>query len=107
MVTVSAPNKLRAHEVEAWLDTGFTGELVLSDELIADLNLIQSGTISAELGDGSEVVLNVYSCVVEWFGAERQIEVVANTGSFPLLGVGLLENHVLTVDYRSKTVCVD
>jgi len=54
-VKASAPSAWAAFE--AWVDTGFTGELVLPQAAISFLGLSQSGTISAELGDGSSVVL--------------------------------------------------
>jgi len=85
-------------ETEAWIDTGFTGDLVLPQAIIASLALVQSGTVNAELGDGSAVVMNTYTCLLDWFGVEQQIEVVANQGQIPLLGVGLLRDHKLAVD---------
>jgi clan AA aspartic protease len=93
--------------IEAWIDTGFTGELVLPHAVISDLGLLQSGTVEAELGDGSSKVLRTYSCSMEWFGLEQQIEVVANDGGLPLLGVGLLRERKLTVDYAANTLSVE
>jgi hypothetical protein len=52
-------------------------------------------------------VLSTHTCRVDWFGGELVIEVVANKGSFPLLGVGLLGGRKLTIDYRAKTVSVE
>ena len=94
-------------ELEAWVDTGFTGELVLPQERISALGLPQSATVRAELGDGSEVVLDICSCWIEWFGQQKQIEVIASTAQWPLLGVGLLQDHRLTVDYRSRTLALE
>src|SRR2546428_13919475 len=70
-------------EIEAWIDTGFTGELVLPQDQIAALGLPHSAVVTAELGDGSATVLEVYSCLIEWFGRVQQIEVIANTGTSP------------------------
>lgn len=100
--TSSAP----AHEIETWIDTGFTGDLVLPQQLIATLSLPQSGTVQAVLADGSQVVLSTYSCVIDWFGVERYLEVVANSGQFPLLGVGLLLGLDLRISYRSSEVTI-
>ena len=104
-ITVIAGDGRRV-ELEVWIDTGFTGELVLSEPQVANLPASQSGTVSAELGDGSSVILNTYSCRIEWFGQELMIEVVSNKGSFPLLGVGLLNGHELMIDYEAKTASV-
>jgi clan AA aspartic protease len=94
-------------EIEAWVDTGFTGELVLPQDQIVALGLPRSAVVTAELGDGSATVLEVYSCLMEWLGRVRQIEAIADTGTSPLLGVGLLQGHTLTIDYASRTVTID
>ena len=39
------------HEVDAWIDTGFNGDLVLPQRQIDDLRLGQSGTARAILAD--------------------------------------------------------
>jgi clan AA aspartic protease len=93
-------------QLESWIDTGFTGELVLSQSTIAALSLPQSGTAQAQLADGSIILMNTYSCLLEWFGSLKQV-VVGNDGDFPLLGVGLLRGHKLTVDYPLETVAVE
>jgi clan AA aspartic protease len=90
--------------LDAWIDTGFSGELVLSQDLIASLGLPFGPEVGGVLADGSVVVLQTYTCVIEWFGTWRSVEVVANQGEFPLLGVGLLLGHQLEVDYRSGTL---
>ena len=60
-------------QLETWIDTGFTGDLVLPQVAISSLGLPQSGTVGAELGDGSSVVMDTYTCLIDWFGQERQI----------------------------------
>jgi hypothetical protein len=68
--------------------------------------LRQSAAVTAGLADGTQVVLETYSCVVEWFGCPRNIEVVENDGQVPLLGVGLLRDRKLEIDYRSRKVSI-
>jgi hypothetical protein len=41
---------------------------------------------------------------VEWFGTWTQIEIIANNGPIPLLGVGFLLGHELNVNYRTQVV---
>ena len=106
-IVVTSPTTATAMDIEAWVDTGFTGELVLPQDRIAALGLPRSAVVKAELGDGSETVLEVYSCLIEWFGHVQQIEVIANTGTSPLLGVGLLQGHTLTIDYAARMLTID
>lgn len=60
----------------------------------------------ARLADGSDVQLDTYTCLLDWFDEWKRIEVVANDGQFPLLDVGLLLDRDLPVHYRAKTVSV-
>lgn len=90
-----------ADSVEAWVDTGFTGDLVLPQAMVDQLLLSKSGSVDAILADGSQIELATYTCLIHWFGSERKLEVVANAGDYPLLGVGLLLGRELRVDFRN------
>lgn len=93
--------------IGAWIDTGFTGELVLPQSTIDSLGLEQSGSVDAILADGSQIELNTYTCFVNWFGQQRRLEVVANDGAHPLLGIGLLWGLELRIDYQSNLLTLD
>jgi clan AA aspartic protease len=90
-----------AHALEVWIDTGFTGDLVLPRPTIEQMALRRSGSVDAVLADGSRTELNTYSCFVHWFGSPRQLEVIANDGEAPLLGVGMLLGLELRATYRT------
>jgi len=109
MVTVSirSSDAASAREVSAWIDTGFNGELALPRQHVEDLALSHSGTVKAILADGSEIVLKTYTCLIEWFGEEHHLEVVANEGECPLLGVGLLLGLDLHISYRSGEITIE
>lgn len=94
-------------EADVWVDTGFTGELVLPKNLIDRLELVPFGVVEARLADGSKVGLDSFACQIEWLGTTRNVEVIAGTGPCPLLGVGLLNDRRLVVDYRSRTIEID
>ena len=83
------------------------GDLVLPQRQIDDLALPQSGTVKAILADGSEVALRTYGCLIDWFGKQRHLEVIANEGEYPLLGVGLLLGHDLRISYRSGKITIE
>ena len=88
-------------EIASWVDTGFTGELVLPQSTIDAVGLVHSGSVDAILADGSQLELETFTCFIEWFGSLQQLEVVANQGEFPLLGVGLLLGTELHISYKS------
>jgi clan AA aspartic protease len=88
--------------VDVWIDTGFTGDLVMPQSSINRLPLQRSGSVDAILADGSQIQLATYTCFVNWFGEERRLEVIANDGDFPLLGVGLLLDLDLRINYHTR-----
>jgi len=84
------------HEIEAVVDTGFTGFLTLPPSLIAALGLPWRGFGEAVLGDGSLHTFDVYRATVNWDGQERTIEVDA-ADTEPLVGMGLIYGHELRI----------
>ena len=87
--------------IDVWVDTGFNGDLVLPQKQIDSLGFSKSGSVDAVLADGSPIKLDTFTCYMDWFGNRRRLEVVANDGEYPLLGVGLLLGLELRANYRS------
>jgi clan AA aspartic protease len=83
--------------VDAVIDTGFNGDLILPLETISELGLKIQGYQKAILGDGTISQFQVYAATVIWDGARRLVEVNAAT-SGALIGMGLLEGYKLEVD---------
>lgn len=84
------------HELEAVIDTGFTGFLTLPPSLIISLGLAWRGQAQAMLGDGSLHQFAVYGATVIWDGQARTVETDA-ADTIPLVGVGLLYGHDLRI----------
>ena len=101
-IRVGGPAPPQFESIRVWIDTGFTGDLVLPEQLIRRLRLTQSGSVDAVLADGTQIELPVFTCFVDLFGDRRRLEVVANRGDYPLLGVGLLRECELRIDYRTQ-----
>lgn len=97
-LTVRGPTG-RTRRIRAVIDTGFNGCLTLPPAIIADLELPWRRRAFAELGDGSEVVFDVYRAVVTWDRRRRKIRVdEANTT--PLIGTELLKQHEVNLKVR-------
>jgi clan AA aspartic protease len=91
--------------VEAWIDTAFTGTLLVPTDLIAVLQLPEANRgVSAGLADGSELLLPAFQSRIEWAGSARLVDVLSSSNRHLLLGVELLEDLVLTIDYAAHTV---
>ena len=84
-------------EIEAIIDTGFTGYLTLPTALIDHLALSWKGRSQALIADGSVHVFDEYIGTVLWNGQDRMVEVAA-ADTTPLVGMGLLRGHGLRVD---------
>ena len=86
-------------EVDAVIDTGYTGSLTLPPSMVATLELPYLFRSSARLADDTEVGFNVHRGTALWDSRPLDIEVHA-VGSTPLVGMALLEDHDLSVQVR-------
>jgi clan AA aspartic protease len=84
-------------QVEAVIDTGFSGELTLPPALISLLHLTWLGREDGILADGSVDLFDVYRASLLWDGRPRLIEVQA-VNSQPLAGMTLLHGQSLRID---------
>jgi clan AA aspartic protease len=84
-------------EVEATVDTGFTGALCLPSELVRALSLPLVGRGVALLADGRTVETPVHRARVVWHGWERVVRVLSTEGG-ALVGMALLRGSRLTID---------
>jgi predicted aspartyl protease len=72
-IKILCPKYPTGVQIDAWIDTGFTGDLVLPQMVIDDLQLEITGSIDGVLADGSGIELSTYHCELEWFGKLRGI----------------------------------
>jgi clan AA aspartic protease len=86
----------QGHDIDAVIDTGFTGFLTLPAALIAALGLTWRGYATAVLGDGSLQQFDVYAAAVIWDGQTRVVEIDA-AETDPLVGMGLLYGHEVRI----------
>lgn len=81
-----------SREIEALLDTGFDGWLMLPETIVQELKLEQIGETDYELADGEVVESILYEAEIDWLGEKKKISVVATPSDLSLLGMGLLAN---------------
>lgn len=75
--------------------------------MLTTLQLPAGMAVEAILADGSRVKVNTYQARMEWFGQQRLVEIVASDSQTPLLGLGLLDQRKLSIDYAVGTVTLD
>jgi len=105
-VKVRHPVSAAVINLDAWIDTGFTGLLFLTQAQIATLGLSKSSTVQGGLADGSVVAFDTYPCQIDWFGRRVHLEAMETPGRFALIGVQLLEDCTLAIDYPARTLTI-
>ena len=90
----------RAQDIEAVVDTGYSGFLTLPTTLVTELGLPFAYIGRAFLANDDEVSFDVHDVTVLWDGQPRHIKADA-TGSTPLVGMLLLDRHSLNIEVES------
>lgn len=90
-------NNAKLKSIHAVIDTGFTGFLSLPNDIINELDLPWSYRDRGTLGDGSEVLFDIYDAVAIWDGKSQEIE-VNSAETDPLIGMSMLRGYRLQVD---------
>jgi clan AA aspartic protease len=86
----------QSQEIEAIVDTGFTGSFTLPPDLISTLGLVPRGQGFGVLADGQRILFEVFEAEVLWDTRPRRITIYA-ADSTPLLGMDLLDGYELTM----------
>ncbi len=84
-------------EIDTVIDTGYNGFLTLPADFVAALGLISYGQRIVTLGDGSDVLMQVYEVAVVWDDQTRLVQVLA-TDSDAVLGMSLLYGYRIIID---------
>lgn len=84
-------------EVQAMVDTGFSGYLVLPENLIGEIGAAPGGFDEYQIGDGSYAEFTTYQGFVEWNGQELEAPILL-ADFMPVVGMSLLWGLRLTVE---------
>ena len=95
-LTIIGPTGIR-QDIDAIIDTGFTGSLVLPITTVSALALVRRSGGTSLLADGTTCNYENFGAEVVWNGATRGV-VVSAVGNEALAGMLLLAGHKLTVD---------
>ena len=86
----------QAHQIEAVIDTGFSGFLTLPPALVTALRAAWLGRQPGLLADGSVQIFDVYATTVLWDGQPRTVE-TEGVDAQPLIGMALLQGCDLRI----------
>ncbi len=85
------------------IDTGFSGTLIVGEELFDPSCGTPTGSMKAELADEHVATYDVFVVVVDWFDEPTQVLVLVGPGKLCLLGTDMLKPHRLEIDYGLRT----
>ena len=88
----------RDRPVAANLDTGFSDSLTLPKSAIEQLGLNPLDRSNFRIGNNALATFNTYDATIRWHNGLRRITVLESE-IFPVLGVGLLWESSLSVDF--------
>jgi predicted aspartyl protease len=104
-------------DILATIDTGFNGELLVSEIDAMALGIATTGlTENVVLGDGSEIETRKGRAMILWFGIPRSIVVFITAGTeastrladepVALIGTRLLADDILEINFPAQTVAI-
>ena len=97
----------RPTEIEAVVDTGFTGHICLAARLRRRMTLRRAGEVEMELADGRRVKQATYLGEVSFDGRRRAVFVTLTRSTNSLIGTSLLAGKTMRVKFvRGGTVVV-
>jgi clan AA aspartic protease len=88
-------------EIDAIIDSGYSGTLTLPPALITELELLWQSKDLAILADGSRCEFQVYMGTLIWDGKSRKI-LVDEADTESLVGMKLLKGHELRMQVRPR-----
>ncbi len=86
------------------IDTGFSGTLIVGEELFDPECGTSTGSMKAELADEHLATYETFSVILDWFDEPTQVIVLVGPGKLCLLGTDMLNPHCLEIDYGLRKV---
>lgn len=98
---------LNSASIEALIDTGFVGSLIVPHRLASDLELRFEGFEDFHTVTGQVFVAPAYTLETNWLGRRLRLPIVISSDvQEALLGSQMLKNCVLTIDYANRSVSI-
>ena len=94
-------------KVEALLDTGFNGAILLPANVIDDLKLKKIGFAEYVMADGAISMSEIFSGEIEWFDKRKKVSVIAAESDLVLVGMELLFETKLLLRPSKNIIEVD
>jgi predicted aspartyl protease len=92
---------------EASLDTAFTGELWMPQNILRSLGFVSRGSVNVELPDGTLKPAELFAGNIIWFGQKVRVSAVDSGGESACVGMGLLRHVSIRIDPAKNLVYLE
>ncbi len=90
--------------IECVLDTGFNGSLLLPRKFVENNSMLFIGPEQVDLVEGISTEIDTALAEVDWLGDNFSIRIFVSETDEALIGVEMLIDSVLEIDYRTSIV---
>ncbi|MDD5291323.1 MAG: hypothetical protein PHZ04_04410 [Patescibacteria group bacterium] len=94
-------------EIYFLIDTGFDGELSLPVSLAIPLGLALVGESEYKIAGGTSYNPLKFVASIQWGSQNKLASVDVDKGDTPLLGMRLLTNYTLFVNFKTKSLVIE
>jgi clan AA aspartic protease len=91
-------------KIECVLDTGFNGSLLLPRKFVENNSMLFIGPEQVDLVEGISTEIDTALAEVDWLGDSFSIRIFVSETNEALIGVEMLIDSVLEIDYRTSIV---
>lgn len=102
-VTIS----INSLEVEAIIDTGFSGTIMIPRDLAEKLQLPRVAFTDYITADGAIAYSEVFEAEIEWLGQKQQLAIVGSDSDLALVGMELLAAARTTLEPRKNILSIE
>lgn len=88
------------------IDTGFDGELSLPVQLAIPLGLALVGESEYSIAGGGKYTPFKFVASIQWGSLNKLASIDVDKGETPLLGMSLLIDHTLFVDFKKRILVI-
>lgn len=104
IIKIIAGGRRSTQEIEAFLDTGCSGYLVLPVNTAIQLGLELIGIQGVEYADGRVVNELVYEVLVDMEGVKKNVPSTLTWGKKALAGRSLFRDYSINIDFKNKKI---
>ena len=106
MVDLEVIGAQKSAKIKALVDTAFSGYVSVPFSIAKDLGLVLCGEERFELANGQWLPQYKFRSAVKFLGATQEVEVVLTESATPLVGLLLLADCRVTIDFPSEKVSI-